>query len=405
MTGAKTKGPRVRRPLALGLTLALLAGAGWWGWSSWQAAGAPAAPTTAAVARASLSQTVLATGQVESRELVSVGARVSGQVQSLPLALGDTVKKGELIAQIESSDQSNSVLEAEASLKQLEAQIEAQKATIVKDRLLVTRYTTLNGKSLTSSVDLEAARADLAVAEADLDALLAQKDSAGVSLETAKTELERTKITAPINGTVVAIVNKEGTTVNANTSSPTLVKLADLEHMVVKAQISEADVVNVKAGQPATFTLSGAPDMKFDATLRAIEPAPDAIADDDTIDSDTAIYYNALLDVDNPEGVLRIGMTAEVTITLATAENALSIPSAALGKTGADGSRSVLVWDPQSGRTETRAVRIGINTNVRAEVLSGLKEGERVVTTAGTASAPATDRSSRRGGPPPMMGF
>ncbi|MEI4471618.1 efflux RND transporter periplasmic adaptor subunit [Frigidibacter sp. MR17.24] len=363
----------------------------------------PTPPATAEVTRADLSQTVLATGAIEAAQLVSVGARVSGQIETLAVALGDKVSEGELIAQIDSADQENAVAQARANLSQIEAQMAAQKATIREQDLLVTRRTTLNAKNLTSAEDLQAAQAALAVAQADLAALDASHAQAEIAVATAQTELDRTRITAPITGTVVAVVNKEGATVNANTSSPTIVKLAALDRMVVKAEISEADIVNVRPGLPASFTLSGAPDLRFDATLRAIEPAPAAIADADTIETGTAIYYNALLDVDNPEGVLRIGMTAEVTIRLASAEGALSIPSAALGPVAADGSRTVQVWNAADARPETRRVEVGLDTGVSAQILSGLEAGEHVVTTATTrSSSGGSDGGRRMRGP---MGF
>lgn len=387
--------------LVLPLALALTGGVMWW-----RAAEEPVSgPNTAAVTRGDLASTVLATGSLEAAQLVSVGARVSGQIETLGVDLGDRVEKGQQIAQIDSQDQSNAVLEAQASLAQISAQIEAQKATITEAELLVQRRTKLNSNNLTSTEDLQTAIAQLAVARADLDALKAQKTQAEISVATAETELERTKITAPITGTVVAVVTKQGSSVNANTSSPTLVKLAELDRMVVKAEISEADIVKVQPGQTASFTLSGAPDMHFDATLRAIEPAPEAIEDDDTISTDEAIYYNALLDVENPEGILRIGMTAEVTIELARADNVLTVPAAALGQSRRDGKRVVQVWDAAAGRAEPREVTVGLNTNVTAEITDGLKEGELVVIGSGQGAAKAAGSSGSRRSGPPMMGF
>ncbi|AMY71939.1 efflux RND transporter periplasmic adaptor subunit [Frigidibacter mobilis] len=394
----------MKKPLVVALTLALVLGGGWWGWQALYGDDGTAAPVTATVTRGTVERSVLATGAIEASQLVSVGARVSGQVETLAVELGQLVQKGDLIAQIDSDDQKNAVLQAEATLKQIEAQIAAKRASILQARLLLDRRRTLNEKNLTSSEDLQAAEAGLTVAEAELDQIEAQKTQAEVSLSSARTELDRTRITAPITGTVVAIVTDEGVTVNANTSSPTLVKLAALDRMVIKAEISEADVVQVQPGQPVSFTLSGAPDLQFDATLRAIEPAPATIEDSDSVSTDSAIYYNALLDVDNPDGILRIGMTAEVRILLAQAKDVLTIPAAALGARAEDGTRSVSVYDPATGAVETRAVKVGLNTNVTAEILSGLAEGERVVAAAGTADATTASSSSRMGGPP-MMGF
>lgn len=395
----------MKKPLVVALTLALALGAGWWGWQTVYGSTGPAAPVTATVTRGTVERSVLATGVIEASQLVSVGARVSGQVETLAVELGQRVQKGDLIAQINADDQQNAVLQAEATLKQIEAQIAAKRASIQQADLLLDRRRTLNERNLTSTEELQAAEAGLTVAEAELDQIEAQKAQAEVSLASARTELDRTRITAPITGTVVAIVTDEGVTVNANTSSPTLVKIAALDKMVIKAEISEADVVQVAPGLPVSFTLSGAPDLQFDATLRAIEPAPATIEESDTVATDTAVYYNALLDVDNPDGILRIGMTAEVSILLAEAKDALTIPSTALGARTQDGGRSVSVYDPATGLTETRVVKVGLNTNVTAEVLSGLEEGERILAAAASAPATSASSSSSGGRRPPMMGF
>mgnify|MGYP003677367468 CR=1 FL=1 len=188
--------------------------------------------TTAAVTRATVEETVLASGTMEAKQLVSVGARVSGQIETLAVALGDEVQKGDLIAQIDSQDQQNAVLTAKANL----ANIKAEHVLERQIKLMTSDYV--------STADLESAQADVDVYKAELDALAAQKASVEVTVSTAQIALERTRITAPISGTIVAIVNDEGQTVNATQSAPTIVKIAELDEMVVKAEISEADVVH-----------------------------------------------------------------------------------------------------------------------------------------------------------------
>ncbi|WP_444454100.1 efflux RND transporter periplasmic adaptor subunit [Rhodobacter capsulatus] len=384
--------------IALSLVVLLAAAGG----TAWKLGSAeePQAPSTATVTRADLSKTVLASGTIEAAQLVSVGAQVSGQLQTLDVALGDRVQKGDLIARIDSSDQRADVARAEAALKQLQAQIKAKEASIRVAELSLTRQKTLNSKALSSDETRETAEATLDVAQAELEGLKAQLDEAQVTLSSSQTELARTQISAPISGTVVAIVSEEGTTLNANTSSPTIVKLAELDRMVVKAEISEADVVAVKPGQTAEFTLNSSLTTPFKARLRALEPAPASIETSDTIDTDEAIYYNALLDVDNPEGILRIGMSAEVTITLDARKNVLTVPVTTIPRVSG-GKAEVEVYDPATGRSETRQIGIGMMTDTLAEVTSGLQEGEAVVLP--SISAANSDTSKRRG--PPMMGF
>lgn len=379
--------------------LAALAVAAAFGWRLYGAQDAAAPPVLARAQMGMVTETVLASGMLEATQLVSVGARVSGQVETLAVRLGQTVEAGDLIAQIDSQDQQNTVLQAEASLANIAAQIAAKEASLERAEASLTRQQRLGASNHATQEAIESATADVLVLRADIDALRAQKSSAEVTVATARTALERTSITAPISGTIVALVVKQGQTVNAAQAAPTIVKIADLSTMLVKAEISEADVMNVIPGQSVTFTTLGAPDLPFQAVVREIEPAPTAIETSDTISSDSAIYYNALLEVENPEGQLRIGMTAEVSVELARAVDVLTVPASAV-KTDAEG-QYVEVFDPSSRTSTRRAVTIGLNDKVTTEILDGLTAGETVVTGTTTAAAPAIRQGP--GGPPGMF--
>lgn len=390
----------MRRFLWAALIFCVIGGLGYAGWNLTRPSQATATPATAEVRMGTVRKTVLAAGVIEAASLVSVGAQVGGQIQSLPVELGQVMKAGDLVAQIDPEDQQTDLLRSQAALAQIEAQIVAQQANIREAELTLERKRALTDKRLTATQELEAAEAMLAVARANLTANEASKTQSELSVQSARIALERTRISAPIDGTVVAKVVREGQTLNANQSSPTVIKLAKLDTMVVKAEISEADVVNVQPGQPATFTLSGAPDRRFRATLRAIEPAPPSIADADEVDTSKAIYYYALLDVPNPDGILRIGMTAEVTIVLDEMRDVLTIPTSAIS-TDREGLRSVKVLG--GGAAETRKVQIGLSTASLTAVVEGLAEGERVLTGGNAAGAgnagPATPRGPGGRGP------
>ncbi|MDO5631249.1 MAG: efflux RND transporter periplasmic adaptor subunit [Paracoccus sp. (in: a-proteobacteria)] len=378
------------------LLLVVLAGAALWLWSS-QRGGDEPAPVTAQARIGDVAETVLASGMLEARELVSVGARVSGQIETLAVQLGQVVAPGDLIAQIDSGDQRNTVLQAQAALANIDAQIAARQATLDRAELALTRAQRLGTQSLASQETVESATADVQVYRAEIAALQAQRDSAAVTVANAELELERTRITAPIGGTVVAIVTRQGQTVNAVQAAPTIVKLADLSTMLVKAEISEADVMNVEVGQNVTFTTLGDPDHPFHAVVRSIEPAPSEIETTDTLSTDSAIYYNATLEVDNSDGRLRIGMTAQVSVELARADDVLVVPSSAV-RLDAQGSY-VELYDAATGQTTHQPVTVGLNNKVLAEIQSGLAEGQTVVI--GTAVAAASGRTDQ-GGPPPM---
>jgi len=363
------------------VALVVIGVGGWFGWQRYVASQARAVPDTVAVARGDVQQTVLANGILQSNTLVSVGAQVSGRIEKLDVKVGDVVKAGDQIAEIDPSDQQNAVKTAQAALAIANAQLQSQQATVKQDQAALDRMNALLAKGVETQADQETAQATLDVAKAQIDVINAQIQQAKLNVDSAQLNLSRTSITAPSAGTVVSLLVDEGQTVNAVQSSPTIIKLADVSSMIIKAQISEADVPRVKPGQPVYFTILGEPDNKINATLLSIDPAPDSIAtDSDTTTPSTtaAIYYNGLFQVPNPDGKLRIDMTANVTVVLAEAKDALTVPSSALTKTPR-GGYLVGVYDPATGKVQPKRVTVGINNNVTAEIQSGLNEGDQVV--------------------------
>ncbi|MBI6162232.1 efflux RND transporter periplasmic adaptor subunit [Serratia liquefaciens] len=353
---------------------------------------------TAVAQTRDLEQTVLADGTIEAQKQVSVGAQVSGQIKALYVALGDKVHKGQRVAEIDDLTQQNALRDAEAALKNVQAQRASKMAALHNNQLVYQRQQAIVARGVGVRADLDSAQATLIATRADINALDAQIIQAQIAVNTAQVNLGYTKITSPIDGTIVALPVEEGQTVNAVQSAPTIVKVAQLATMTVEAQISEADVVKVKTGMPVYFTILGEPGKRYSTQLRAIEPAPDSINDEttststSTSSSSTAIYYNGLFDVANPDGALRISMTAQVYIVLAKAENAVVIPATAL-----EGDW-VQVVDKQ-GNIARRPVKVGINNNVDAQIISGVLAGEKVIVSQANA---ASQSPARRMGPPPM---
>ena len=393
-----TSSPNRRRYLYIFAALVVLAILGY-GWLRPQPA--PALATTS-VMRANIENTVIASGTLEAVKLVSVGAQVSGRVESLKVQLGDVVKEGDLIAQIDSTTQSNAVKNAQAALNSARAQRAATLASHRQAELAFKRQQTMMASDATSRAEFEAAQAALDAANAQLKQVDAQIAQAETSLSTSEANLGYTRITAPMNGTVVAIVTKEGQTVNANQSAPTIVMLAQLDVMQVKAEVSEADVIKVKPGQKVYFTILGNPDKRYYATLKSVSPAPESVASDSlsATSSGSAIYYNALFEVPNPDGELRISMTAQVYIVLAEARDALVIPAAAIEHQRRTGKSTVMVVG-SNDQPEPREVKVGINNNAEAQILSGLQEGEQVVL--GQASSGLSETAQRMQSRGPRM--
>ncbi|WP_246703467.1 MULTISPECIES: efflux RND transporter periplasmic adaptor subunit [unclassified Rhizobium] len=385
----------------------------WHGYFDRQTSSAITAPVT----RGNVEEAVLASGTFKPTKLVAVGAQVSGRITALHVKLGDTVKKDTLVAEIDSTTQSNDLKTAQASLANVKAQRQESEADLANAQLTLVRQQTVFRNQAGSKADLDSAEASVKKITAQIAALDAQITSAEVAVETARANLSYTRITAPMDGTVLAIVNQQGQTVNAAQSAPTIVILGQLDTMIVRTEISEADVVKVKAGQPLYFTILGDPGTRHDATLQSIEPAPESITSDSSVTSSTttssssssttssssssAIYYNGVFAVPNREKYFRTYMSAEVHIVLGEAKNVLTIPSSALGARSADGSYVVQTLG-DDGKRNQRKVTVGLNNNVSAEIRSGLSEGENVVI--GEASA-TTTKSSSNGGPPPPMGF
>ncbi|MGE8563321.1 MAG: MacA family efflux pump subunit [Acinetobacter bohemicus] len=398
---------------------------------------------TSEVTRGDIEDSVLATGVLEATKMVSVGAQVSGQVKKMYVKLGDPVKQGQLIAQIDSIRQENDLKTAEASIKNQQAQLAVKQANLAKVQSEYQRQQAMYAQDATSRTELESALASYKTAQAEILAINAQIEQSRLTLATAKEDLGYTQIIAPMDGTIVAIVTEEGQTVNANQSAPTIVKLAKLDTMTIKAEISEADVMKVEQGQIVYFTTLGNSDKKHYAKLRQVEPAPDSInteTSNTSSSSSTAIYYNALFDVPNEDGKLRIDMTAQVYIILNEAKNVLTIPAAAIqssnrsqakrsdtakeqtAKSSTDqtqtdrskrlelsaeekslieqgkASLSMVRVVQADGTAKPQAVLVGLNNRVTAQIIKGLKQGDQVVIAdASDTSNDAAKRSNRAG--------
>ena len=367
------------------------------GWTFWAPSQAAVEPPTVTVSRGNVDQTVLATGALLASSVTSVGAEVSGRIQSLPVKLGDVVKKGDLLAEIDSVDQQNAVKSAEASLANMCAQLSAKQADLKTAQAALDRADKLKAQNLLSDADQLTAQAALASAQAAIASLEAQISQSELAVDATKLDLERTRITAPADGTVVAVLVTEGSSVNAAQSAPTIVKIANLDTMLIKAQISEADITRVEPGQHATFTILGDPNTRIDATLLSVDPAPDAITTSDTglSDSDNAVYYNGIFSVANPDHRLRIAMTTQVTIVIDERRDVLTLPSSALGSSGRDGKYRVGILD--GGKVRPAEITVGLNNNITAEITAGLNEGDRVVAGA-TVVRTGGDNGGRRGG-------
>jgi macrolide-specific efflux system membrane fusion protein len=332
---------------------------------------------TAPVFRADLQAAVMATGTLQAHRQVDVGAQVSGQLRSLNVRLGDHVLKGQLLAEIDPVLPQTALRSAQASLESLQAQRRAVAASLWQADLVFKRQQQMLAGDATSQQELETAKAQAEVLRANLASFSAQISQARAQVDSSRASLAYTRIVAPIEGVVVAVVTQEGQTVVASQQAPVILKLADLDTVTVRAQISEADVIRIEPGQAAYFTILGDAEARHPGVLRAIEPAPPDISSADSKPGGP-VFYNALFEAANPGHRLRIGMTAQVTVVLDRAANALCIPLSALGERSADGHYPVRLIGP-GGKPNTVMIAIGINDRINAQVTDGLNEGDRVI--------------------------
>ncbi|WP_045451673.1 efflux RND transporter periplasmic adaptor subunit [Caballeronia cordobensis] len=356
----------------------------------------------ALVEEGDIEDVVLAEGTLNGRTQVDVGAQASGQVESLKVRVGDKVTKGQLLAEIDPTVAENELKGEQAREDELLAKRAGAHASLFEAEMSMRRHRLMLAADATSRRDYLAAEAEYRRQKANLESMEADIRGAHMKVETAKAHLDFTKIVAPSDGEVVAIVSREGQTVNAQQQTPVILKLADLDTMTVSAEVSEADVHRIRIGQSACFTTLGEPEQRYCGKLSSIEPAPRGYLESlrqrasGEASSHHAIFYNALFDVPNPNHRLRIGMTAEVTVTINVAKKVPTIPSEALAAKSADGSYEVQVINDR-GETVRRSVKIGLNNNQKAEVRDGLVVGERVITDDGPASDAFADSASSEG--------
>ncbi|MFW0765027.1 macrolide transporter subunit MacA [Trabulsiella odontotermitis] len=332
---------------------------------------------TLIVRKGDLQQSVLATGKLDALRKVDVGAQVSGQLKTLSVNIGDKVKKDQLLGVIDPEQAENQIKEVDATLMELRAQLRQAQAEQKLAQVTLARQQKLAKTNLISQQDLDTAATDLAVKQAQIGTIEAQIKRNQATLDTAKTNLDYTRIVAPMAGEVTQITTLQGQTVIAAQQAPNILTLADLSTMLVKAQVSEADVIHLKPGQKAWFTVLGDPLTRYEGTLKDILPTPEKVND--------AIFYYARFEVPNPQGVLRLEMTAQVHIQLSGVKNVMTIPLSALGDAVGDNRYNVRLL--RNGEVKDREVTIGARNDTEVEITKGLEEGDEVITGEGKPGA------------------
>lgn len=296
----------------------------------------------ATVQRADIEDLVTATGSLQPREYVDVGAQVSGQLKKIHVEIGSVVRAGDLLAEIDPTVYRANVDARRAALRNLQATMLDRQAQLALARQQRDRQRNLMAGEATTSEAVQQAEAQLKAASAQVDALKAQIEQSESTLRADEANLDYANIYSPIAGVVVSITARQGQTINANQQAPILLRVADLSTMTVQTQVSEADIAQLRPDMDAYFTTLGNRGRKWWGTLRKVEPTPTV--------TNNVVLYNALFDVENDQRNLLPQMTAQVFFVSATAQDALVVPASAVsvqrqprarvgaGREGASGS-------------------------------------------------------------------
>jgi macrolide-specific efflux system membrane fusion protein len=395
--------------------------------------------TTATVTRGDIEDSVTALGNLQPKNYVDVGAQATGQLKKLNVDIGDTVKSGQLLAEIDPQVQTAKVQTDQGNVANLQAQLTDRQAQYALAQANFERQQRLQAADATSKTDYDAAQQAMKSAAAQVSALRAQVAASQSQLNGDQVTLGYTKIYAPMPGTVVSVSIKQGQTINSVQQAPTILRIADLSLMTVWTQVSEADVPKLRVGMPAYFTTLGNPAKRWYGKLEQIQPTPTT--------TNNVVLYTATFDVANPDQQLMTQMTAQVFFVTASAHNVVIVPVSALhqghvhagGRTSnrtpnqGDGSAAQSSQTPSSqaprphkklpqgqkrytilvmaadGSVQPRRIVVGVSNRVSAEVVSGLNPGETVVTgvkqTSTTTAAASASRSGTASRPPGMGGF
>jgi macrolide-specific efflux system membrane fusion protein len=339
---------------------------------------------TGTITKGTLEDAVTATGVLEASQYVDIGTQVSGILKKIAVQIGQTVQKGDLLAQIDPTLFRAQVIQEQANLKDLTARLASAKATLKLATQRFERNRNLVKSDAVSIDEVNFSEAEFERSKAAIDAINAQIEKAQGSLDAAAANLGFTKISAPIDGTVIQIQAREGQTLNATQTAPILFRLADMATMTVKAQVSEADVQRIRPGASVYFTSLGDPETKHEGKVRGMEPSPTTTT--------PPIFYNTLFDVPNPGLALMPSMTAQVFFPMMHRDDVLLMPLAAIDyaarrplsanslqkKHGTDAGTRVFVL--RDGKPVEVCVALGMKNRVTVEVVSGLSVGDQVIT-------------------------
>ena len=346
----------------------------------------PPAPkfNTIPVKKGNVEEVVEASGPIAPITTTQVGALVSGEILKIYVDYNTQVKKGDLMAIIDPTQIQAAYDQAEASLSSAKEDLESAKMSYNLAQANYKRYKSLYAKDYVAKTDLEQYQLAFVNAKSSLNSAESRVIQAQASLDRAKKDLDNTRIVSPIDGIVLTKQVSEGQSLTSGFSTPEMFTLAqDLTKMQIEAKVSEADVVKIKEGQTAQFTLDGYPDEKFQGTVRQVRTNyTGSSASSSMSSSDTT--YTVVIDVDNTEGKFIPGMTATITIKTKEKKDVLLVKNEALRfapSTNKERFKTTGLWILDENNQPKRIdVTIGIMDDDKTEITSGdVKDGQMVI--------------------------
>jgi len=311
-----------KRGIWLAVLALAIAGSYLWYQSSQTTANAVTYETSPA-RRADLTVTVTATGTIQPTTQIDVSSEMSGVVRSVNVDNNSLIKKGDVLAELDSERFRGQLKSLQASVESARAKLADTQATLKASELAYTRQISLQRRGLAITQDLEAAQAAQQRAIAAVVSAQADIQVAIANLELKQIDIDKSQILSPVDGIVLKRAVEPGQTVASSLQAPVLFTLAeDLKRMQLEADIDEADIGTVKLGQKANFTVDAFTGRNFPALIEAVEFYPET--------TDGVVTYKAILSVNNSDLALRPGMTATAQVTVQEIPNALLVPNAAL---------------------------------------------------------------------------
>lgn len=329
---------------------------------------------TSSVKVGNIESLVGAIGTLSPRYSIDVGAQVSGQITKLAVEPGTIINKGDLLVEIDASLQQATVDAAYAELAAQRAQLSSRQATLTLSEQQYKRQASLFKYNTASEESYQLAVANLKKAKANIEELSAQIEQNISRLKGDEARLGYTRIYAPMAGTVLSVLATEGQTLNATYSTPNILNIADLSTMTVKAKVAEADIRYIKPNMQVWFTTLGDNVRRWHGNVRQILPAPPK-------EGDLTVFYTVLFDVNNADGTLMSGMTAQVFFVNEFVDNVLIAPLSGLNAIKDKANiYNVRVLEKDQKIPKTRQITIGKHDAFNAEILDGLEQGTAIVT-------------------------